>query len=81
MLERLQQQTKKQNRSVEAFVQEELERAVSFSSSEPAEATSVAQTVRRLRSLPADERVPDVGPVDIEGIPASELLIRDRRRR
>jgi hypothetical protein len=81
VLERLQQQAKKQNRSVEAFVQEELERAVSFSSPEPAEATSFAQAVRRLRSLPADERVPDVNPVDIEGIPASELLIRDRRRR
>ena len=67
---------------MEALVQDELERAVSVSSpEEPPEAESFVQTVEQLRATPSEERVPDVEPVEIEGIPASELLIRDRRRR
>jgi len=82
VLARLRQRAEKQNRSVEAVAHEELERAVSLSSTtETAVEESFGQAVERIRSTPAEKRVPDVEPVEIEGIPASDLLIRDRRRR
>jgi plasmid stability protein len=82
VLARLRRRAEKENRSVEALAREELERTVSLSSTaETATEKSFAQAVERIRSTPAEERVPDVKPVEIEGISASELLIRDRRRR
>lgn len=82
VLARLHQRAEQQDRSVEDLVQEELERVLSFSSSEKrTEKESFVQSVERLRAMSPEERVPDVEPVEIEGIPASELLIRDRRRR
>lgn len=82
VLAQLRRRAKQEDRSVEDLVQEELERALSFSSSEKAaEEASFVQAVERLRATSPEERVPDVEPVEIEGIPASELLIRDRRRR
>lgn len=82
VLARLRQQAEQENRSVEALVRDELEQAaVRSSAAQTAEETSFVQAVERLRSTPAEERMPDVEPVEIEGIPASELLIRDRRRR
>lgn len=82
VLNKLRHRAEQQNRSVEDLVREELERAVSFSSSsEAAEEESFIQAVKRLRAMPAEERIPDVEPMELEGIPASELLIRDRRRR
>jgi plasmid stability protein len=81
VLVQLRQQAEQHDRPVEDFVQEELERALSFSFSESTtEEASFVQAVERLRATPPEERVPDVEPVEIEGIPASELLIRDRRR-
>lgn len=82
VLARLRERAEQQNRSVETLIREELERAVSLlSPAQTAEEESFVRTVERLRATPAEERVPDVEPVEIEGIPASELLIRDRRRR
>ncbi len=82
VLAQLRQRAEKQNRSVEALVHEELERAVSQPwAAESTEEESFGQAVERIRATPPEERVPDVEPVAIEGIPASELLIRDRRRR
>jgi plasmid stability protein len=80
VLARLQRRAEQEGRSVEDLVQEELERALS-SSEKATEEASFVQAVERLRATPPEERVPDVEPVEIEGIPASELLIRDRRRR
>jgi plasmid stability protein len=82
VLARLERRAKQEDRSVEHLVQEELERALSFSSSEKVtEEASFVQAVERLRATSPEKRVPDVEAVEIEGIPASELLIRDRRRR
>jgi plasmid stability protein len=82
VLARLHQRAEQQDRSVEDLVQEELERALSISPSEkPTEEEAFDQAVKRLRATSPEERMPDVEPVEIEGIPASELLIRDRRRR
>ena len=82
VLARLHQRAERQDRSVEDLVQEELERALSISPSEkPTEQEAFDQAVKRLRATSPEERMPDVEPVEIEGIPASELLIRDRRRR
>lgn len=82
VLARLQQRAEQKDRSVEDLVQEALERALSVPPSEKrTEEESFVQSVERLRAMSPEERVPDVEPVEIEGIPASELLIRDRRRR
>lgn len=67
---------------MEALIREELEQAAfRLSPAQTAEEESFVQAVERLQATPAEERAPDVEPVEIEGIPASELLIRDRRRR
>jgi len=82
VLARLQQRAEQKDRSVEDLVQEALERALSVPPSEKrTKEESFVQSVERLRAMSPEERVPDVEPVEIEGIPASELLIRDRRRR
>lgn len=82
VLARLRERAKQENRPVEALIQEELERAASLSSSpQRADEDAFVQAVKRLQAVPAKERVSDVEPVEIEGIPASELLIRDRRCR
>lgn len=81
VLAQLHRRAEQHDRSVECLVQEGLERVLSFSSSERTTAEeSFVQSVERLRATPPDQRVPDVEPIEIEGIPASELLIRDRRR-
>lgn len=82
VLARLRERAKQENRPVEALIREELERAASLSfAPQRADEDAFVQAVKRLQAVPAKERVSDVEPVEIEGIPASELLIRDRRRR
>ena len=81
VLAQLRERAKRENRSVEALIRKELERTASSSSIQAAAEGAFVQTVKQLQAMPAEERMPDVEPVEIEGIPASELLIRDRRRR
>lgn len=82
VLARLRERAKQENRPVETLIREEFERAASLSfAPQRADEDAFVQAVKRLQAMPAKERVSDVEPVEIEGIPASELLIRDRRRR
>jgi plasmid stability protein len=82
VLARLRERAKQEDRSVEALIREELKRAAySPPSDRMTTEDAFVQAVKRIQAMPAEERVPDVEPVEIEGIPASELLIRDRRRR
>jgi plasmid stability protein len=83
VLARLRERAKKENRSMEALIREGLERAAYSAPSDQMTTAEGAfvQAVKRIQAIPAEERVPDFKPVEIEGIPASELLIRDRRRR
>lgn len=82
VMSRLRRRAEQHNRSVESLIREELERVVSVESlGDPNDEEPFLRQVQRLRKTAASERYPDVSPVEIEGIPASELLIRDRRRR
>jgi plasmid stability protein len=82
VLAQLRRRAEREGRSTEALIREELKQAASRRSpAQTAEEDSFVQAVDQIQSTPAEERIPDVEPVEIEGIPASELLIRDRRRR
>jgi plasmid stability protein len=79
---RLQRRAKEENRSVEALIRETLHEAASIHPSSEATAEEMfVRAVERIRRVPAKERIPDIEPVEVEGLSASELLIRDRRRR
>lgn len=82
VLVRLRRRAEQEGRSMEALIREELKQAASrrFPGQNAGE-ESFVQAVDQIQSTPAEERIPDVELVEIEGIPASELLIRDRRRR
>ena len=78
-LERCRAEARAEGVSLEAKVRALIEGEASSESGKGTE--SFAQAVERIRATPAEKRVLDAIPIDIEGIPASELLIRDRRRR
>jgi plasmid stability protein len=80
MMRRLRERADREGRSIEDLVHALLlEAATSRDVPSPAVA-QVVQAVDRLRSTPQNQRYPDIEPVEAEGIPTSELLIRDRRR-
>jgi len=79
-MRRLRERAEREGRSVETLVREIVTEATSSSDLPSSAEKEVLHTIERLQTTAPSERYSDVQPVKIEGIPASELLIRDRRR-
>ncbi len=72
VLARLRERARREGTSLEERIHSLLEHAAAEKQS-----TEVSET---LRMPPLDRSFRDIDPVDVPGISASELLIRDRRR-